>query len=93
MDVAETNKQTSVQKHASCTVMHTYVVLMTMDKVPAIASIAGRKKAIQDMKERLGPRFFNDSKNKVLSKSLVVRANELGEGKVRSTTNWWVSVC
>ena len=68
--------------------MHTFIVWAALDQVPEIVSLAGRKKAAQDVKERIGVKAFSDKKDSAVSKSLVTRVNDLCEGKVFERVNF-----
>ena len=82
MEASQLMKYDQIQKQGSTTVMHTYLVLMTLDTIPAIVSVAGRKKQVQDLKNQVGPALFKISnKRSHLSKTVVARVNDLGEGK------------
>ena len=71
----------SSQRHASTTVMHTFLVMSSLDKIPSIASIAGRKKACQDLKDRVGIKLFKlGTKQSTISKSVIARISSLSEG-------------
>ena len=84
MPVDQIQIQTSIQRHGSQTVMYTYLALMLLDKIPAISSVAGRKKAIQELKDRVGSKNFTgkNSSSSSITKSVIERANELHEGKL-----------
>ena len=61
--------------------MHTFLVMTALDKIPSIAAIAGRKKACQDLKDRVGAKLFKlGAKQSTISKSVVARINCLSEG-------------
>ena len=82
MEASQLMKYDQIQKQGSTTVMHTYLVLMTLDTIPAIVSVAGRKKQVQDLKNQVGPALFKISnKRSHLRKTVVARVNDLGEGK------------
>ena len=82
LDVNDVAKVVSIQKHASQTVMHTFLLLMTLDRIPNMSSVAGRKKAVQELKDRIGSKAFSEKKEGSVSKSIVKRVNELNDGKV-----------
>ena len=55
---------------------------MCQDRISNISSVAGRKKAVLELKERIGSRLFSDKKATTISKSIIKRVNELADGKV-----------
>lgn len=62
--------------------MHTYLLLMVLDRIPHITAVAGRKKAVLELKERIGSRVFNEKKTGSVSQSIIKRVAELELGKL-----------
>ena len=70
------------QRHGSATVMHTFLVMMSLDKIPGIVAVAGRKKMAAELKAQVGSSLFKTgSKQKTIAKTVVIRINELADGK------------